>query len=39
MKNDQILRSKFKNLSGKIYFNHSLKKLNWFNIGEMLAFF
>ena len=33
MKNDQILRSKFKNLSGKIYFNHSLKKLNWFNIG------
>ena len=25
--------SKFKNFNGKIYFNYSLKKLNWFNIG------
>ena len=23
----------FKNLNGKLYFNYSLKKLNWFNIG------
>ncbi len=33
MNNDQIQQVKFKNLSGKIYFNHSIKKLNWFNIG------
>ena len=25
--------NKFKNFSGKVYFNYSLKKLNWFNIG------
>ena len=25
--------SKFKNFNGRIYFNYSLKKLNWFNIG------
>ena len=25
--------NKFKNFDGKIYFNYSLKKLNWFNIG------
>ena len=25
--------NKFKNFSGKIYYNYSLKKLNWFNIG------
>jgi UDP-N-acetylmuramate dehydrogenase len=25
--------NKFKNFSGRIYFNYSLKKLNWFNIG------
>ena len=25
--------NKFKNLNGKLYFNYSLKKLNWFNIG------
>ena len=25
--------NKFKNFNGKIYFNYSLKKLNWFNIG------
>ena len=25
--------NKFKNLNGKFYFNYSLKKLNWFNIG------
>ena len=33
MNNDQIHKGKFKSLSGKIYFNHSIKKLNWFNIG------
>ena len=33
MNNDQIYKGKFKSLSGKIYFNHSIKKLNWFNIG------
>ena len=33
MNNDSILQAKFKSLSGKIYFNHSIKKLNWFNIG------
>ena len=33
MNNDQIQQVKFKSLSGKIYFNHSIKKLNWFNIG------
>tara|TARA_Y100001970_G_scaffold255087_1_gene331457 strand:+ start:312 stop:1220 length:909 start_codon:yes stop_codon:yes gene_type:complete len=27
------LENKFKNLNGKIYFNYSLKKVNWFNIG------
>ena len=32
MKTKNIER-KFKNFSGKIYFNHNLKKLNWFNIG------
>ena len=25
--------NKLKNFNGKIYFNYSLKKLNWFNIG------
>ncbi len=25
--------NQFKNLNGKLYFNYSLKKLNWFNIG------
>ena len=25
--------NKLKNFDGKIYFNYSLKKLNWFNIG------
>ena len=25
--------NKFKNYSGKVYLNYSLKKLNWFNIG------
>ena len=25
--------NKFKNFSGRIYFNYNLKKLNWFNIG------
>ena len=25
--------NRFKKFEGKIYFNHSLKKLNWFNIG------
>ncbi len=25
--------NKFKNFSGRVYFNYSLKKLNWFNIG------
>tara|TARA_B100001540_G_scaffold275730_1_gene262100 strand:- start:798 stop:1706 length:909 start_codon:yes stop_codon:yes gene_type:complete len=25
--------NRFKKFDGKIYFNHSLKKLNWFNIG------
>ena len=25
--------NQFKNINGKIYFNYSLKKLNWFNIG------
>ena len=25
--------NKSKNFSGKIYYNYSLKKLNWFNIG------
>ncbi len=25
--------NKFKNFNGRIYFNYSLKKLNWFNIG------
>ena len=25
--------NKSKNFNGKIYFNYSLKKLNWFNIG------
>ena len=33
MNNGQIQKEKFKSLSGKIYFNHSIKKLNWFNIG------
>jgi len=27
------LEDKFKNFTGRIYFNYSLKKLNWFNIG------
>ena len=27
------LENKFKNFSGRIYFNYSLKNLNWFNIG------
>ena len=31
--NIENLENKFKNFSGKIYFNYSLKKLNWFNIG------
>jgi len=33
MINSKDLENKFKNLNGKIYFNYSLKKLNWFNIG------
>ena len=40
MNNDQIQQVKFKSLSGKIYFNHSIKRLNWFNIGgNAKAFF
>ena len=31
--NTKDLENKFKNFDGKIYFNYSLKKLNWFNIG------
>tara|TARA_Y100000590_G_scaffold356220_1_gene410336 strand:- start:5478 stop:6386 length:909 start_codon:yes stop_codon:yes gene_type:complete len=31
--NIKNFENKFKNLSGKIYFNYSLKTLNWFNIG------
>ena len=27
------IENKFKNFTGKILFNYSLKKLNWFNIG------
>ena len=27
------IENKFENFTGKIYFNYSLKKLNWFNIG------
>ena len=33
MINSKDLENKFKSLNGKIYFNYSLKKLNWFNIG------
>ena len=25
--------NKFRNFNGRIYYNYSLKKLNWFNIG------
>ncbi len=31
--NTKDLENKFKNFDGKIYFNYSLKKINWFNIG------
>ena len=31
--NIKNFENKFKNFNGKIYFNYSLKKLNWFNIG------
>ena len=31
--NIKNFENKFKNFDGKIYFNYSLKKLNWFNIG------
>ena len=27
------LENRFKNFTGRIYFNYSIKKLNWFNIG------
>ena len=27
------IENKFKNFTGKVYFNYNLKKLNWFNIG------
>jgi len=33
MINVKNFESKFKNFSGKIYFDYSLKKLNWFNVG------
>tara|TARA_B100001079_G_scaffold170259_1_gene146074 strand:+ start:828 stop:1430 length:603 start_codon:yes stop_codon:yes gene_type:complete len=31
--NIKDFENKFKNFDGSIYFNYSLKKLNWFNIG------
>ena len=31
--NTKDFENKLKNFDGKIYFNYSLKKLNWFNIG------
>ena len=31
--NIENFENKFKNFNGRIYFNYSLKKLNWFNIG------
>ena len=31
--NIKDFENKFKNFDGRIYFNYSLKKLNWFNIG------
>ena len=31
--NIKDLKSNLKKFKGKIYFNHSLRKLNWFNIG------
>ena len=31
--NSKDFENKLKNFDGKIYFNYSLKKLNWFNIG------
>ena len=31
--NIKVFEKKFKNFDGRIYFNYSLKKLNWFNIG------
>ena len=27
------LENRFKSFTGRIYFNYSIKKLNWFNIG------
>ncbi len=29
----EYFEKKFKSLTGRIYFDHSIKKLNWFNIG------
>ena len=31
--NIENFENKFKNFNGRIYFNYSLKKLNWLNIG------
>jgi len=31
--NIENFENKYKNFSDRIYFNHSIKKLNWFNIG------
>ena len=31
--NTKDFENKFINFNGRIYFNYSLKKLNWFNIG------
>ena len=31
--NIKNFENKFKNFSGRVYFNYSIKKLNWFNIG------
>ena len=31
--NIKNFENKFKDFSGRIFFNYSLKKLNWFNIG------
>ena len=33
------LENKFKNFNGSVYFNYSLKKLNWLNIGGNAKFF
>jgi UDP-N-acetylmuramate dehydrogenase len=38
--NIKNFEKKFKNFNGKIYFNYSIKKLNWFNIGgEVKVYF